>query len=128
MLARGDAEGNVVLAVRALQSRLGYVELAVGARTHTLGVIFLLDRLSRYGLNLFLESGWNLLSIFRSHQNARPVESALLQVGLGALRHTRCEDVDVVSRELRYVSGNSHEHACCTQVIIDLDESLRKGE
>lgn len=128
MLARSDAEGNVVLAGRALKAGIRNLKLAEGARAQGFWVVICLDWLSCNGLDLSLEGSWNLLSVFGSHQDASPVKSGLFEISFGALSYTGCKDVNAILRELRDVCSNSHEHASSSQMVIQFDEPLGKSE
>ena len=78
MLARGDAEGDVILAGGALEAGVGDLELAEGTGTQGLWLILTLDGLPGNGFHLFLESRWDLVSVLRANQDAGPVEGGLL--------------------------------------------------
>lgn len=61
------------------------------------------------------------MSVLRPDKDARPVERTLFEVGLSAFGDARRQNVHIILRELRDVSGDSHQHACCAQMVVDLD-------
>ncbi len=121
MLSRSDTERDVVLAAWTLKPCLRDLKLAERTWSKTFGLVLRLHRFSCDRLNLLLECRRNLLSILWANKDACPIESCLLQVGLGALSYTRSENVYIVLRELRNVGCYSNQHPSCSKVIIHLD-------
>ena len=115
----------MVFATGAFQARVGDLELAEGARAESLRLILRFNWFPSDGFNLFLESGWDLLSVFGAHQDAGPIEGSLLHISLGTLCYAGSQNIDAVLRELGNVGRNSYQHTCGANMVVDLNESFR---